>query len=146
LIGRRFVVAKSGSLNGPVAAYWSSLGLPLDTAEKNLQQCPVRIHALDVQGEQQLGAALNGLGVRAAERSPGLTVTLVNDYLDDRLADLNRRHLSDGTPWILVQSSGVFPLVGPVLRPGESACWRCLADRMERTREIRAMLGRSQAR
>src|SRR5262249_20788793 len=74
-----------------------------------------------------------------------LTVTLVNDYLDRRLADLNQEHLSSRTPWLLVQPSGIFPLVGPVLRPRESACWACLADRMVRNREIRGLLQRTQA-
>jgi ribosomal protein S12 methylthiotransferase accessory factor len=32
----------------------------------------------------------------------------VNDYLEPRLADLNRQHLADRTPWLLVQPSGIF--------------------------------------
>src|SRR4029077_2446336 len=77
--------------------------------------------------------------------SPDLTVTLVNDYLERRLAELNQQHVADGTPWLLVQPSGVFPLVGPVFRPGESACWTCLFDRMIRNREIKGFLDRGAA-
>ena len=76
----------------------------------------------------------------------GLTVTLVGDYLDARLGELNRKHLSDRTPWVLVQPSGIFPLVGPILRPNKGACWNCLADRMIRNREVKGMLARGQAR
>ena len=128
-----------------MAAYWASLGLPPETAEKNLQKCRVRIQSIDVQGATELGAALSGLGVRVVKRSADLTVTLVNDYLEGRLAELNRQHLSDRTPWLLVQPSGIFPLVGPVFSPGKSACWTCLADRMKRNREIKALLDRRQA-
>ena len=103
-----------------MAAYWASLGLPLETAEKNLEQCRIRVQAIDVQGEAELSAALSELGVRVVKRSPDLTVTLVSDYLDEPLAELNKRHLSDGTPWILVQPSGIFPLVGPVFRPARA--------------------------
>ena len=145
LAERRYIITKSGSSNGTAAAYWASLGLPPETAEKNLQHCRVRVQAIDVQGEAELGAALSELGVRLVKRSPDLTVMLVNDYLDERLSDLNRRHLADGAPWALVQPSGVYPLVGPVLSPGKGPCWQCLADRMQRNREVRAMLGRSQA-
>ena len=106
----------------------------------------MRIQSIDVQGEAELGAALSGLGVRVVKRSPDLTVTLVNDYLEARLAELNRQHLSDRTPWVLVQPSGIFPLVGPVFRPGQSACWTCLAERMKRNREVKALLDRRQAR
>ena len=146
LVDRRYVVPASSSSNGAVAGYWASLGLSPETAEQNLRKCRVRIQSIDVQGETELGAALSGLGVRVVKRSPDLTVMLVNDYLEPRLAELNRQHLSDGAPWALVQPSGIFPLVGPVFRPGQSACWMCLAERMKRNREVKALLDRRQAR
>ena len=146
LLDRRYILPASRSSAGATAAYWASLGLSPDDAQENLQKCRVRIQSIDVQGATELGAALSGLGVRVVQRSPDLTVTLVSDYLERRLAELNRQHLSDRTPWLLVQPSGIFPLVGPVLSPRKSACWRCLSDRMRRNREIKGMLDRSQAR
>jgi ribosomal protein S12 methylthiotransferase accessory factor len=144
LLDRRYVVPKSASTNGSVAAYWESLGLPAETAEKNLQACRIRVQAIGVDGEAELTAALTALGARIVKRSPDLTVAMVSDYLEEPLAELNRRHLSEGTPWILVQPSGIFPLVGPVLSPGKGACWQCLADRMKRNREVRGMLTRNE--
>ena len=94
----------------------------------------------------ELGAALSRLGVRVVKRPADLTVTLVSDYLEGRLAELNRQRLSEQKQWMLVQPSGIFPLVGPVFSPGKSACWACLADRMKRNREIKAFLDRRQAR
>ncbi len=117
-----------------------------ESAQSNLQKFSVRIQSLDVEGTSELAAALSELGVRVVKRSGDLTITLVNDYLDGRLAELNRRHLSEQTPWMLVQPSGIFPLVGPVFSPGKSACWTCLSDRMKRNREIKAFLDRQQAR
>ena len=146
LLDRRYVVPKSSSTNGAVAGYWASLGLPLETAEKNLEQYRIRVQSIGVQGEAELSAALSELGVRVVKRSHNMTVALVSDYLDEPLAELNRRHLADEKPWILVQPAGVFPLVGPVLSPGKGACWVCLADRMKRNREVRGMLNRSEAR
>src|SRR5271163_3589934 len=146
LVDRRYVLPASSSSNGVAAAYWASLGLSPETAQQNLQKCRVRIQSIDVQGETELGAALSGLGVRVVKRSPNLTVTLVNDYLEARLAELNQQHLTDRTPWVLVQPSGIFPLVGPVFRREQSACWTCLAERMKRNREIKALLHRRDAR
>jgi oxazoline/thiazoline synthase len=145
LLDRRFIVAKAHSPRDTVAAYWASLGLSPQDAEKNLNQCSVRIQSVDVHGAKELGSALRGLGVRVVQRSARLTVTLVSDYLDARLAELNRQHLSERTPWLLAQPSGIFPLVGPVFRPGKSACWGCLAERMQRNREVRALLDRGAA-
>ena len=146
LLDRRFIVPASRSSVGILAAYWASLGLLPETAERNLQTVRVRIQSIDVEGAAELGAALSRLGVRVAKRSADLTVTLVSDYLEGRLAELNRQHLSDRTPWLLVQPSGIFPLVGPVFRPGKSACWTCLAERMKRNREVKAFLDRRAAR
>ena len=146
LTDRRYVVRASRSSAGVAAAYWASIGLLPETAEKALQKCRVRIQAIDVQGATELAEALTGLGARVVKRSADLTVTLVNDYLDGRLAEFNRQHLSDRTPWLLAQPSGIFPLVGPVFSPGEGACWMCLADRMKRNREIKALLERGEAR
>jgi oxazoline/thiazoline synthase len=146
LVDRRFIIAKPRASADTVAAYWASLGLSPQTADKNLQKCRVRIQSIDVQGAAELGAALRGLGVRVVKRSADLTVMLVSDYLEGRLAELNQEHLSDRTPWVLVQPCGIFPLVGPVLSPGKSACWACLAERMKRNREIKALLDRGGAR
>src|SRR5215472_6637440 len=144
LLDRRYVIPTSRCSNGAAAAYWASLGLSPETAERNLQKCRVLVQAIEVQGAAELGVALRELGVRVVKRSPDLTITVVSDYLERRLDELNRQHLSDRTPWLLVQPSGIFPLVGPVFSPGKSACWTCLADRMKRNREVKAFLDRGQ--
>jgi oxazoline/thiazoline synthase len=146
LVERRYVVPASQSSDGTVAGYWASLGLPPDVAETNLGNCRVLVESIDVKGAAQLNSALSELGVNIVKRSPDLTVTLVNDYLERRLAELNKQRVSDKVPWLLVQPSGVFPLVGPVFNPGESACWTCLFDRMIRNREIKGFLERGLAR
>jgi oxazoline/thiazoline synthase len=146
LLERRYVVSVSSSSASTAGGYWSTLGLPPEMAEKNLANCGVRIQSIDVQGAAELGAALRELGVRVVKSSPDLTVTLVNDYLERQLAELNRQRVSDKTPWLLVQPSGAFPLVGPVFIPGESACWTCLFDRMIRNREVKGFLDRGPAR
>src|SRR5437762_8929920 len=86
LLDRRYVIPTSRCSNGAAAAYWASLGLSPETAERNLRKCRVRIQSINVEGVTELGAALSELGVRVVKRSPGLTspgltVTLVNDYL-----------------------------------------------------------------
>src|SRR5579871_2919281 len=146
LIERRYVVEASATSNSALAGYWASLGLPQGMAEQNLANCRVRVEAIDVQGAKEFAKALTDAGVRVvAGRTADLTVTLANDYLDRRLAELNKQRVSDGTPWLLVQPSGAFPLVGPVLNPGKGPCWTCLFDRMIRNREVKGFLDRSGA-
>jgi oxazoline/thiazoline synthase len=146
LIERRYVVSGPQSCDPTVAGYWASLGLPPDVAQANLKNCRVLVEAIDVKGAAQLSSALSNLGVNIVKRSPDLTITLVNDYLERQLAELNNQRVADKAPWLLAQPSGLFPLVGPVFNPGESACWTCLFDRMIRNREIKGFLERSPAR
>jgi bacteriocin biosynthesis cyclodehydratase domain-containing protein len=146
LVERGYVLRESRASTGVVAAYWANLGLSPQAAAENLRKCRVGIQALDVDGAEELTAALKRLGVRVANRSADLTVMLVGEYIDKRVSELNRKHLANRTDWLLVQPSGVFPLVGPVFRPGKTACWTCLAARMVRNREIKGMLDRGQAR
>ena len=146
LMERGYIVPASASPPRAVDGYWASLGLPLGVVEQNLGDCRVRVEAIDVQGAAELSAALRELGVEVVTRSPDLTVTLVNDYLQRRLAELNRQRVSDRAPWLLVQPSGAFPLVGPVFDPGRTACWTCLFDRMIRNREVKGFLDRGSTR
>jgi bacteriocin biosynthesis cyclodehydratase domain-containing protein len=147
LIQRQYIVEASPTSNTVQAAYWASLGLPPGMAEQNLANCRVRVEAVDVQGAKEFTKALVELGVRvvAGRGAADLTITLANDYLDRRLAELNKQRVSDGTPWLLVQPSGAFPLVGPVLNPGKGPCWTCMFDRMIRNREIKGFLDRTDA-
>ncbi len=146
LIDRRYIVSNRRLPADAAAAYWASLGLPLNVAADNLKQCRVGIQSVDAKGAKELGAALTKLGVRVVKGSGDLTVTLVDDYLEEKLDDLNRQHLAKRTPWLLVQASGAFPLVGPVFNPGKGPCWSCLTARMKRNREVKALLDRRQAR
>ena len=146
LVERRYVAPAERASASTAAGYWASLGLANDVAKKNLENCRVRVESIDVEGAKELAAALHALGVDVVNRSPDLTITLVNDYLERRLAELNNQRVSDKALWMLVQPSGVFPLVGPVFSPGESACWTCLFDRMIRNREIKGFLERGPAR
>src|SRR5262252_7199087 len=95
LVNRRYISSKLRSSAGATAAYWASLGLPPGNAEKNLQKCRVRIQSIEVKGAKELGAALSKLGVRVMKGAADLTVTLVNDYLEEQLAELNRQRQSD---------------------------------------------------
>ena len=145
LIERRYILRASRASTGTQRPIGRASAFRRRQRRKISRNCRVRIQAIDVDGAAELEAALKELGVRVVKRSPDMTVTLVSDYLEGQLAEVNRRHLAEGTPWLLVQPSGIFPLVGPVLSPGNGACWTCLAERMKRNREIKALLDRRQA-
>ena len=146
LLDRGFVVS-ANLIDGMAAGYWVSLGLDAESAAQNLAKIGVRIVPITTAvGASELDATLLEFGVRVVDHSADLTVVLVDDYLDRRLADFNRERLAQKQEWLLVQPSGVFPLAGPIFSPGKSACWTCLADRMKWNRQIKAFLDRKEAR
>ena len=147
LIERRYIVEASPTSNTVQAAYWASLGLPPGMAEQNLANCRVRVETVDVEGAKEFTKALTDLGVRvvSGRGAADLTITLASDYLERRLAELNKQRVADGTLWLLAQPSGAFPLVGPVFNPGKGPCWTCLFDRMIRNREVKGFLDRVEA-
>jgi hypothetical protein len=64
----------------------------------------VRIEAGGIAGAEKLSAALRRLGVRIVDDgSAGLIVVLASDYLDQRLAQLNRQWLAEKQDWLPVQ-------------------------------------------
>lgn len=145
LIDRRFVVP-SGAAQDATAAYWASLGLNPAAAAENLHKVGVGIESLGVAGKEQLADALAGFGVRVVDGMGDLTVALVGDYLDERLAQFNQIRLQEKAVWLPVQPTGLFPLVGPIFSPGKGGCWRCLSDRMKWNRQVKAFLDRKAAR
>ncbi len=145
LLDRRLVVPVD-LIDDTAAGYWASLGLPDEIAAENLSNTSVRIETMGAAGQRELDAALRKFGVRLVDHSADLTVVLVDDYLDGQLEAFNRQRLAQRQQWLLVQPSGIFPLIGPIFSQGKSACWTCLADRMKWNRQIKAFLDRKKAR
>jgi oxazoline/thiazoline synthase len=144
LLDRGFLVPAM-PIDDVAAGYWASLGLSAETAAENLANTSVQVEAIGAAGRSELAAALREFGVRVVDHAANLTVVLVEDYLDGRLAEFNRRQLTQQREWLLAQPSGLFPLVGPIFGPRKSACWRCLAERMKLNRLIKAFLDREDA-
>jgi oxazoline/thiazoline synthase len=141
----RRLVMSVDPINAAAAGYWASLGLAADTAAENLGRIGVQIETEGAAGQSELHEALRKFGVRLVDQGADLTVVLVDDYLNGRLADVNRQRLAQRQQWLLVQPSGIFPLVGPIFTPGKSACWTCLADRLKWNRQVKAFLDRKEA-
>jgi bacteriocin biosynthesis cyclodehydratase domain-containing protein len=144
LLQRSFVVPED-LIDHPAAGYWASLGLPNEIALENLSNTTVRIESMAAAGQKELEAALRQFGVRLVDHPANLTVVLADDYLDGRLAEFNQQQLAQKQGWMLVQPTGIFPLVGPIFSRGTSACWTCRADRLKWNRQTKAFLERTHA-
>jgi ribosomal protein S12 methylthiotransferase accessory factor len=90
---------------------------------------PVELLALGGLDTQSATDALGAAGVRPAV--PGvLQLVLVDDYLEEELADVNANALENGRPWMLARPYQGQILVGPVFTPDRGPCWECLVHRL----------------
>ena len=92
--------------------------------------------------------------VRAACRDAGITLVpgpadapldlvVCEDYLDPRLREFDAAQRAASRPWLLTKPHGAMVWVGPVFRPGEGACWNCLAHRLRCHRAAQSPVRRS---
>ena len=137
LAGRGYVVSADHGMDLSRAAYWSTLGASPRWVEQRLATCRVAVHGDDGRLVRQLEAS----GAKVGTADADLTVIVADDYLGGALADVNRRHLERGAPWLPVRARGMEPLFGPVFRAaGAGPCWACLAYRLRSHQEVHNFL------
>ena len=137
LAARGYVVSADHGMDPSRAAYWSSLGASPRWVERRLKECCIAV----LGDDGRLARHLEASGARVGPADPDLTVIVSDDYLGDALADVNRRHLERGSPWLPVRARGMEPLFGPVFRAdGTGPCWACLAYRLRSHQEVHGFL------
>jgi bacteriocin biosynthesis cyclodehydratase domain-containing protein len=140
-----YVVAKfesGGYLNNAecvtppgVSSFWRMLGVEPEEALERLRNSTVSLTALGAATSSELEEALSRLGV-STSRAAAFVVVLTDDYLDQDLQAWNVRALSAGTAWMLGKPLGQTQWLGPIFRPGFTACWCCLAHRLRENRRM----------
>lgn len=70
------------------------------------------------------------------EESGDISIVLTDDYLQEGLDRFNQKALADKRPWMLVKPVGTILWLGPILIPGETGCWECMAQRLRSNRPV----------
>ena len=104
-------------------AYWESLG-------REYPDRTVSTRLICNAGQGILFRALEGNGLKIGESGDLLIVT-TDDYLRPELADINR---NEKRPWLLAKPIGHTIWIGPLIVPGRTACWACLAHWLKTNR------------
>jgi len=78
---------------------------------------------------------LESLHIQVSEEGE-IEVVLTDDYLQDGLADFNEKAVLRSRPWMLIKPVGTIVWIGPILYPGKTACWQCLAQRLRGNRPV----------
>jgi ribosomal protein S12 methylthiotransferase accessory factor len=116
------------ALSAGEAALWSSQQVAPDVAAKRLAERPIAVQAFGVDAGP-FEELLKAVHVRLAGGGPP-DVVLTNSVLRPELEHCNLEALREGRSWLLVKPVGRQIWVGPLFRPGKTACWECLAQRL----------------
>lgn len=135
------VDGESGPAMCSNAAYWQLAGV-----ENNI----VHSQSIHVVGTQAMGQVMasslterlseSGVTISKDLNSSDLLVVLAEDYLDPELSEFNQQAIEQNRPWLLIKPTGVSTWVGPYFKPGESACWSCLCQRLSGHRMVETFI------
>ncbi|WP_345633568.1 TOMM precursor leader peptide-binding protein [Rugosimonospora acidiphila] len=138
-----YITEGASGLPEPLTEWVDALGLPTQHVERVLNQSRVAVTPLGTT-TGTAAAGLRDTGLRNVEEVAGdalasgswdLVVVLVDDYLNEDLDALNATMLARSQSWMLAKPTGTATWVGPEFEPGETGCWRCLAQRLEGNRQ-----------
>lgn len=110
-------------------------------AQKRLQTTTVAVTALGSIDASEFINLLESMQIQVAEKGD-LTVVLTDDYLNPQLDKFNQQALKSQSPWMLVKPSGTIVWLGPIFQPQKTACWHCLAQRLQDNRPIESFIKR----
>jgi ribosomal protein S12 methylthiotransferase accessory factor len=123
-----YLCEEEAALPAGQAALWSSQQVAPAAAAQRLANHPVVVQTLGVEAEPFV-ELLKSLHIRVADQGAP-DVVLTDNYLRGELRDCNAAALRTGRPWLLVKPLGRQVWVGPLLKPGTTGCWECLAQRL----------------
>ncbi|MHB1422777.1 MAG: TOMM precursor leader peptide-binding protein [Gemmataceae bacterium] len=129
-----YLCEQEASLSTAEAAWWSAQQLDPATAARRLAETPVSLRAFGVEAAP-LADLLRTLRIRVEENGT-LGVVVADNYLREELLQYNAEALRIGLAWLLIRPMGRQIWIGPLFRPGTTACWECLAQRIRANRPV----------
>jgi ribosomal protein S12 methylthiotransferase accessory factor len=143
LEAKGYLTEAHGALPAGESVLWAVQGIDGRTAARRLAKRRVSITVIGKVAEEPLRHALRAAHVRIGTAGE-LGVVLCDDYLRSGLRSYNREALARGRPWLLARPVGNQVLIGPLFRPGQTACWECLAQRQRANRLVEHYLQQRQ--
>ena len=122
--------------------FWAFKGVDARTGASRRAATTVlvtSVASLDLEPFLQL---LESMHVKVSEQGQ-LGVVLTDDYLRNELETFNEQAVESGRAWMLIKVVGQQICIGPIFKPGATACWACLAQRIRSHREIEGVVQRN---
>ena len=126
-------------------AFCHHLNVNSNQAYQRLKSIKVAVQSFASLPTEDLIANLKSLHIQIVNESDSadLTLVLTDDYLDQNLDEFNQKSLQSQVPWMLVKPVGTIIWLGPLFDSQQTACWQCLARRLEDNRPVASFIQRA---
>jgi ribosomal protein S12 methylthiotransferase accessory factor len=141
LQGLGLLVEGSAGPDPAGTGFWDTLDVRAESAQDS-RIALINLSAVDMAPAR---TALLEAGL-VLDDDAALAAVLVDDYLDPRLEELNRRRVASGASWVLAKLTGSTLWLGPHFRPGQGPCWECMAERVRGNRQVENYLSKRNGR
>ena len=142
-----YLIDQDNSLPSNLITFCHHLNVNSDWAYQRLKSTKVAVKSFDSLSREDLIANLKSLYIQIANESDSdradLTVVLTDDYLHPNLDEFNQKSLQSQVPWMLVKPVGTIVWLGPIFESQQTACWQCLARRLQDNRPVRGFVQRA---
>lgn len=138
LLNSGHVIEADPAIDTARAGYFEQLGFDADDAVRRLDAATLDVLALGRATELDIDAALRGSGLhykrhrelREVPESASFLLVITDDYQRAELRTINREALRRDLPWMPMRPYGESAWFGPMVTPGETACFECLHVRL----------------
>lgn len=142
-----YLVEKSDLLPNNLATFCHHLQVNPEQAAQRLKSTKVAVKSNNYLPVEDFITNLKSLQIKVVNESElepaDLIVIVTEDYLDPYLQEFNQKSLQSQIPWLLVKPVGTMVWLGPIFDGSQTACWQCLASRLQDNRPIESFVQRS---
>jgi len=142
-----YLVEQNDLLPSNLITFCHHLNINPNQAYQRLKSTKVAVKSFDSPAREDFIASLSSLNIQIVNESdsepPDLIVVLTDDYLNQNLDEFNQKSLQSQIPWMLVKPVGTMVWLGPIFDCQQTACWQCLARRLEDNRPVASFVQRT---
>ena len=141
-----YLVEKKDLLPANLVTFCHHLQVNPEQAYQQLKSTKIAVKSCGSLPVEDFMTNLRSLEIQIAQESDSdpaaLTVVLSEDFLAPNLAEFNQKSLQSQTPWMLVKPVGTMVWLSPIFDGNQTACWQCLASRLQENRPIESFVQR----
>ena len=140
-----YLVEQDKTLPSHLLTVCQHLNISPNQADQWLKTTKVAVKSFGAPSIEEFTTVLEPLKIQVVSdpNQADLTIVLTDDYLHPNLVEFNDQACQTKHPWLLVKPVGTVIWLGPLFEPPQSACWQCLARRLQDNRPVESFIQRA---